>query len=387
MRNVVASTEDPAPVRVGLVGVGKMGLSHLSIVRALSGVQIVGVCDSFGYLTDVLSKYTGLPTFAALPAMLDQAEVDALVIASPSGSHYELVAQALDRGIHVFCEKPLTLAAEQSADLARRAQSANLVSQVGYHYRYTATFAEVKQLLAQDVIGTVSHVSAQAYGPVVLREAGSTWRSKRTSGGGCLYDYAAHPLDLLQWYLGPAQRASGSILQRIFSAETDDAVYSTLYFADEVNAQLSVNWSDESARKMTTKIAIWGERGSIYADRQEIQVYLRAGATPPPGYRAGWTVRYITELAEPVEFYLRGEEYSAQLRAFVDAVAARDPRAVRSSFASAALTDAMIEMVLADSAGTSPGGATPSPRHQVASATLVHANDGKKDRRWPWRRR
>lgn len=334
-----------------------MGISHLSIVKALAGVEVVGVCDSFTYLTDVLSKYTGLATYSKVAAMLDEARPDALVIAAPSGSHYGLVREALDRGVHVFCEKPLTLTAEESADLARRASEAGLVTQVGYHYRYAATFAEVKRLLDVGAIGRVSHALAEAYGPVVLRESGSTWRTRRSTGGGCLYDYAAHPLDLLQWYLGTPQRVTGSVLESVFSAETDDEVYSTLTYGDRASAQLSVNWSDESQRKMTTKISLWGRDGHIYADRQECQVYLRAGATIPDGYRAGWNIRYITELVEPVEFYLRGEEYTSQMRDFVDAVAANDPSAVRSSFASAAETDRVIEMVLADARGETADGA------------------------------
>ena len=73
---------------------------------------------------------------------------------------------------------------------------------------------------------------------------------------------------------------------------------------------------------MTTRITIWGTAGRIYADRQECQVYLRDTAPIPDGYEQGWNVRYTTELTEPVWFYLRGEEYSAQVDHFVDRVKA-----------------------------------------------------------------
>lgn len=345
-------------VRVGLVGVGKMGLSHLSIVKALAGVEIAGVCDSAKYLVDVLGKYTGVPTYTDARTMLQEADLDAIVIALPTSAHYELAREAIDAGVAVFCEKPLTLSSQQSTDLAERARERGVVTQVGYHNRYVAAFAEVKRLLDLGVLGSVSHCLAEAYGPVVLREAGSTWRSKRSAGGGCLYDYAAHPLDLLEWYFGSPEAVDGSVLNSIFSAEIEDEVYSTLRYAGGASAQLSVNWSDESQRKMTTKLSIWGEHGHIYVDRQEVQVYLRSTATVPDGYRQGWNVKYTTELTEPVEFYLRGEEYSAQMRAFVDAVAAKDPAAVRNSFASAARTDTVIEQILADSRGEAVGPST-----------------------------
>lgn len=338
-------------VRVGLVGVGKMGLSHLAIVKALQGVEIAGVCDSVKYLLDVLEKYTGVPTYTDAAVMLRDAALDAIVIASPTASHYELARSALDAGVAVFCEKPLTLSAAESEDLVARARARGLVTQVGYHNRYVAAFAEVKRLLDAGAIGPVSHGLAEAYGPVVLREAGSTWRSRRSSGGGCLYDYAAHPLDLLQWYLGSPTEVDGSVLNSIFSAETEDEIYTILRYERGASAQLSVNWSDESQRKMSTKVSLWGRDGHIYADRQECQVYLRSTADVPAGYRVGWNVKYTTELTEQVEYYLRGEEYSAQMRSFVDAVAAGDPAGVLNPFESAARTDDVIERILADSRG------------------------------------
>ena len=107
---------------------------------------------------------------------------------------------ALDRGLHVFCEKPLCLDPAESAELTTLADSKRLVTQVGYHNRYVGAFAEVKRLLDLGAIGRVSHLLAEAYGPVVLKPQGATWRSQKGQGGGSLYDYAAHPLNLLNWY-------------------------------------------------------------------------------------------------------------------------------------------------------------------------------------------
>lgn len=338
------------PVRVGVIGVGKMGLSHLSIARALQNVDLVGIVDATDYLLDVLHKYTGVTTFSSLEKLLDQARPDAVIIATPTGSHAELVRSALERGVHVFCEKPLTLSADESVELARLADARGLVAQVGYHNRFIATFQEVKRLLDAGAIGRVRHVLAEAYGPVVLKPKGSTWRSRRNTGGGCLYDYAAHPLDLVHWYLGDPLTVRGSSLNSIFSADIDDEVYSTLGYADDVTVQLSVNWSDESYRKMSTSVTVAGSMGRIVADRQEIRVYLRDEAPIPDGYREGWNIAYTTDLTEPVSFYLRGEEYSAQLESFVDAVHAGETRARQNDFTSAAATDRVIERIMQDAA-------------------------------------
>lgn len=334
-------------IRMALVGLGKMGLSHLSIIRPHPDVDLVGVCDSSALVLAALSKYTGLKTYTSYEEMLDKAAPEAVIIATPSHLHAPMVRQALRRGLHVFCEKPLFLDLADGDELTELAYRKGLVTQVGYHNRYVGAFDEVKRLLDVGAIGTVTGALAEAYGPVVLKPAGTTWRSHRTTGGGCLYDYAAHPLDLLTWYLGAPTAARGSRLVSIFSKEIDDEVTSTLEFGPQTTAQLSVNWSDESQRKMTTKVTLWGTLGRIYADRQEIQVYRRDGGPQIAGYGTGWTVKYTTELTPAPWFYVRGEEYSHQLDAFVRRVQNREVDG-RNTFASATVTDRAIAMIIDD---------------------------------------
>jgi len=334
-------------IRVGVVGLGKMGLSHYALFNAHPDVEVAGVCDSSKFVLTVLGKYTDVATYSDFEAMLDAAELDAVVIATPSSSHTAMVRTAFARGLHVFCEKPLTLSAAESAQLADEARERDLATQVGYHNRFIATFGEVRKLLDAGAIGRVTHVFGEAYGPVILKSQGRTWRSKRDQGGGCLYDYAAHVINLINWYCGAPEGVGGTALPSIFSRDTDDAAFSTLYFPQRVTGQIAVNWSDESYRKMTTKITIWGTGGRIYADRQECQAYLKDVEAAPAGYEAGWNVRYTTDLTPPVWFYLRGEEYSAQVDAFV-ARAQAGESAGSNDFASAAVTDATIAMMVDD---------------------------------------
>ena len=334
-------------IRIGAVGLGKMGLSHQALLNAHPGVDLAAVCDSSSYVLGVLAKHTGLRAYGDYGAMLDEAELDAVLIATPSKLHAEMVEAALERDLHVFCEKPLTLDPGDAERLAATARDRGLVTQVGYHNRFVAAFAEVKALLEAGAIGEVTHAFGEAYGPVVLKAKGKTWRSRRDEGGGCLYDYAAHVINLINWYMGEPVGVGGTALPRVFSRETDDGAFSTLHFPEGKTAQVAVDWSDESQRKMTTRINVWGTAGRIYADRQECQVYLRDTASIPPGYRAGWNVRFTTELTEPVWFYLRGEEYSAQIESFVDQIEAGREDGVHG-FAAAATTDRSIAMMVAD---------------------------------------
>lgn len=333
-------------IKLGIVGIGKMGLSHLAIANAHPQTDM-RICDAAGYMRDIISRYSNLAAYKDFDEMLAKESLDAVIIATPSRLHAPMVRKALEHGLHVFCEKPFCLDWKDSEELATLAETKGRVTQVGYHHRYVGAFQEVKRIVETGALGQITHVLAEAYGPVVLRPKGKTWRTDPDEGGGCLYDYAAHPINLLNWYFGEPSGAAGTILSPIFSTETDDEVYSTLSWESGLSAQISVNWSDESYRKMSTKISMSGTNGRLYADRQECQLYLRSPSEKLPGYNNGWNIHYTTDLTEQVDFYLRGEEYSAQIGDFLDAIIADRPSTL-NNFMSAAETDRTIAMMLAD---------------------------------------
>jgi scyllo-inositol 2-dehydrogenase (NADP+) len=331
-------------LNVGLVGVGKMGLSHLSILNAHPDIQSVRICESSGYVRSALEKYSGMAVTDSYGKLLDEPGLDAVVIATPSKLHARMVRQALDKGLHVFCEKPFCLDPSDSRELAELAARKRLVNQVGYHYRFVGTFNEAKRLIGARALGDVHHIRVEAYGPVVLRPKGVTWRNRSDEGGGCLYDYACHALDLVNYLVGPPQAVGGAALNRVFSADVDDEVYATLYFGGGLNGQIAANWSDESFRRMSTAVGVWGTNGRIVVDRQEIRTFVRNPRLSAVPIAAGWRTRNITELTAPVNFYLRGEEYSAQIDHFVNQIKRGEPDAT-STFATAAQTDEVVSMI------------------------------------------
>jgi scyllo-inositol 2-dehydrogenase (NADP+) len=335
-------------IRAGIVGLGKMGLSHQSMVNVHPEIELKSVCDSSGYMLDVLSKYTGIETYSDFRKMFDRGDLDCVFVATPSRYHAEIVADALERGMHVFCEKPFALDPEMGYQLAGLAERKHLINQVGYHYRFVAAFNEAKRLLDQKILGEIHHVRAEAYGPVVLRPKGTTWRSQKSEGGGCLFDYSCHAIDLVNYLVGCPISVSGSVLNKVFSSDVDDEIYSTLQFANGAYGQLATNWSDESFRKMSVKISIWGTKGRINVDRQELQIYLRSVPEPSEGMVSGWNVRYTTELTQPVWFYVRGEEYSAQIDHFVQCIKTGTP--ALSNFRTASDTSLVASNIRADAA-------------------------------------
>jgi predicted dehydrogenase len=332
-------------IRAGLIGVGKMGISHYAILGAHPEVEVSAICDSAAYLTSALRKYTGVETFKDYRKMIESAGLDCVFVATPSSSHYEIASYALERGLHVFVEKPLCLDASESKRLAELAKEKGRANQVGYHNRFIGTFRETQRLVRAGVLGDVYHISGAAFGPVVIRpKSGRTWRARRSEGGGCLHDYASHVVDLMNFIVGPPEAVASAHLRRIFSKDVEDAAYALFHYPGGASGHLEVNWSDETYRKMSTTIVVYGTTGKIIADRQECRVYLRDGSEFEC-YRAGWTIRNITDLQPPVNYYLRGEEYSAQVDSFVEAMHSGSADH-ENSFASAYETDRVVDLLV-----------------------------------------
>ena len=127
-------------IRIAIVGLGKMGLSHLAIMRMHPDVEVVAVCDSFGMMLKGLNRYTGLKTYSDYSEMLEKEPLDAVLIATPSRFHGAMVRQALEKNLHVFCEKPFCLNVDEGRELAALARLKGIINQVGYHYRFLGTF-------------------------------------------------------------------------------------------------------------------------------------------------------------------------------------------------------------------------------------------------------
>ena len=324
--------------KAAIVGLGKMGLSHLSIANAHPHIELRCVCDTSRYVLDVLQKYTGIKAYPDFARMLRDEAVDCIFVATPSKYHADIVTAALERNLHVFCEKPFALEPQTGYRLAELAERKRLVNQVGYHYRFVASFNEAKRLLDRKLIGDLHHVRAEAYGPVVLHRKGMSWRSQKSEGGGSLYDYACHAIDLTNYLVGCPVAVSGTVLNRVFSDSVDDEIYTTFQFAQGFHGQLATNWSDESFRRMSLKLSLWGTNGRINVDRQELQVYLRSLPEGVEDFAPGWNIRYTTDLTLPVWFYVRGEEYSAQIDHFIQCIETGSPAV--SNFRSA--TDAVL---------------------------------------------
>lgn len=333
----------------GIVGFGRMGLTHFSILNNHPEVNFVAVCDSSNLMRKNIRKFMGLETFDDYRAMFEAMDLDFVIVATPTVTHAETVACAIDKGVHVFVEKPFALNTDDGRKIVEAVNQAGLVNQVGYVIRFNDVFREVKKLLNAGAIGELHYFRMEMFAPTVLKEVKSGWRSKKNQGGGCLYDFASHGIDLINFIVGQPVDVAGSVLQNINSVAVEDSVSTTMLYDGNLHGNLLVNWCDASYRKPAYKMELYGRRGKIIADLHAYKVYFKEKPLLE-GFEQGWNARYITEFVEPVRYYVRGFEFTRQLDYFIDSILNNRKESL-CSFADGLAADMVIEKITRDDAG------------------------------------
>lgn len=327
--------------KLGVIGVGKMGLSHLAIANQTVGIEVAAICDTSKPLLRFLEKNTKFRAFSDYKKMIDEVQLDGVMVNVPNTFHFEIAKYCLEKGISVFVEKPFTLTYKESQELVELAKAKNLKGQVGYVNRFNPIFQRVKKLLDDKVLGEIGSYSNRMVGGVVIAESSKGWRNDYSKGGGCLFDYGPHCFDLSTYFFGTDVKIVSSVLKKVFSTMVDDIVSATLLHDDKIVGHNYINWSDNSVRKASNTIEIFGSKGKIIANKQELSIYMNE-ADEANKLQKGWNQFYITDEKTDVNYYLRGEDFSRQLEEFSQLLNGTLSES-RSSLYSASITDKMLE--------------------------------------------
>jgi inositol 2-dehydrogenase len=195
-------------VRIGLIGAGRMGrvFAH-TLAFSVAEAELVAVADLMeGTLNEVVERYGALAGYTNYQALLERDDIQAVVIASPTQSHVEVIQAAAAAGKQIFCEKPLAMTLEGCDEAIQAAEAAGVRLQVGFMRRYDAAYVMAKKQIEAGVIGT----------PVMFKSTGRDPRcpslefARRESSGGLILDMGIHDFDAGRWLMG-------SEVERVFS--------------------------------------------------------------------------------------------------------------------------------------------------------------------------
>jgi predicted dehydrogenase len=149
------------PVRIAVVGLGARGVGLAEAVTGCAGAELAALCDrSMAALTRVAPRFPGVPLVGDFSSILEDATIEAVVIATPAASHYRVAMASLAAGKHVLVDKPVAAAYREAQELKAFAERLDLLLMPGHVFLYSRPVAHVKALIDSGRLGDVHFISS-----------------------------------------------------------------------------------------------------------------------------------------------------------------------------------------------------------------------------------
>jgi predicted dehydrogenase len=258
-------------VRLGIIGLGNIGQYHAAYLSAnkVNRAELVAVSDAF---PSKLEKYPNLKTFAQGEELIRSGLLDAVIIATPHYQHTTLGIAALEQGLHLMVEKPISAhKADAERLLAAHKRHSRLVFAGMFQLRAEPRYLKIQRLIQSGELGKVVRLSwimtdwfrTEAY------YASGGWRATwKGEGGGVLLNQCLHNLDVLQWLLGMPARVRGFCqLGQFHQIEVEDNVTAYLEYP---NGGTGTFISSTGEAPGTNRLELAGTRGKLVLERDKL---------------------------------------------------------------------------------------------------------------------
>jgi predicted dehydrogenase len=278
-------------LRVGLIGCGWIGRFHSTAIRAIVRREVldityVGVADTDSQRAESFAEITGARAYETPEALLDSGDVDAVYVCVPTAGHKPLVLRAAERGLHVFCEKPLATNLPDVAEMVAAVEGAGVKAGVGLVLRHSPILTVLKDLMSDPTLGRMMTIIFRddQFFPI-QGHYGSEWRKDRAiAGAGALLEHSIHDVDVLRWLAGEVEGARGSTRNFAGYEGIEDLASAHIDFKDGTQADLVSVWHSVLGRPSTRHLEIFFEKGFFAIDDDfigqiEFQVHAQNSQT------------------------------------------------------------------------------------------------------------
>ena len=252
-------------MRLGLIGLGRIGAFHATTLSGLQHVESLVVYDAVPALVDRTVDRVGAEA-AASPDALLKAGIDGVVIAAATSAHPDLIMAALEAGIPTFCEKPVSSDPTASADILRRTETSGVPVQIGYPRRFDAAFAAAREAVASGSLGWLHTVRSTTLDPAPPPD------DYLRASGGIFRDCSVHDFDAVRYVTGQEVvevYATGSNQGAAVFAECGDVDSAATVLTLESGALAVVSNSRYNVRGYDVRLELHGSLDSLAAGLEE----------------------------------------------------------------------------------------------------------------------
>ena len=330
-------------IRVAVVGIGRMGGKHARnfLKGAVKNAKLVAVCDTDEkVLAAFKAKHADVATYTDYDKMLGEKKPDAVVVATPHYSHSALAKKALEKGISVLVEKPITVTVKDATSLAEVAKAhPEAVFAIMYNQRSNSLYARAKKIIASGKLGDLQRASftiTDWYRTQYYYNMGGWRASWSGEGGGTLINQCVHQLDILQWLIGMPEKIIARCKTEGRNITTENDVTALLLYKN-FDCVFTASTHELPGEN---RLVIVGSKGTMTITRHKATVrYLKmdekevnARATRDYGNRADKKYSKST-MYYGLKNYITDALYGQQcniLRDFAAAVEKKDPSLLRA---------------------------------------------------------
>lgn len=188
-------------IRFGVIELG-MGRHHLKILAANPNVKVTALCDIDKEILNTLKKEFDIPqVFTDAEKMLQKAQLDAVIIATPNYLHASQTIAALNAKLHVLCEKPMAMSASEAREMQATARKVDKKLMINMSYRFLPASMALKKQIEAGVLGDIYFTRTVWHRRQLIPFWGEWFHTKSLSGGGPLIDLGVHRIDLALWLM------------------------------------------------------------------------------------------------------------------------------------------------------------------------------------------
>ena len=301
------------PVRVAVVGLGKMGVAHTAVLSMIPDCEVVGLADHHAPLgRSVRGMGHRAPFFSGIEPLLSKAMPDAVFVCTQPDAHLAVARVAIEAGLAVFVEKPLAHTLADAEALAALAASRNAAVSCGYTLAYWPVFAAARRALEVGAIGALRQARSSMYLSQVFGQRRGWMVDPARSGGGVVANVSSHLLFLLEWFLGTPVEVRAT-WNRIYGT-VEDELHGMMRLASGAEVGFDSSWSVPGYPFSAVVIELEGENGKLLVSNDALELDLIAACDPFP---AGHTRLRHAELPQPARFDVNGEGYYLEDAAFL----------------------------------------------------------------------